>query len=380
MKLSVGPGGAVRPLAFVALLVIPVTSCGGGASPSPAPTTPSPAATVTPPSPSANLPTLKPTPTTAATTSPIGTPTADGNPSVGSIVPQAIFPADLTVGTFSFVDDVVWAFDASGVTRIDPDTNESTHLDLLTEQGDKVFSVSGAVGFGSIWVADFENGQLLRFDEEDGSLQSTTEIADPTTVIATADSLWVTAHHDGSVIRIDPNTEEILATVEVGTAGNSGPSALIEAKDQIWTGVPRDFTVAGIDPLTNTNVGAIEVAPPGNPCGGIGSFGDRLFVSGCADSQSLAVVDMATMESVSSPEFEGGVTAPVTAGDQLWLGVIGAEGSLTSLDPVSLEAGQSLPVTGGYPFLLLVADDSMWVSIEKEPDAWILRLPIAEFD
>jgi len=299
---------------------------------------------------------------------------------VGAIVPEAIFDADVTVGSFAFADDAVWAFDASGVTKIDVASNSPEHLDLLTEDGTERFSVSGAVGFGSIWVADFDNDEVARFDEADGSLQSVIETVDPVGIVISGDSLWVTEHRAGSVVRIDPETEQITETVLVGTVGTSGPSALMSVNDQIWTGIPRDLTVAGIDPDTNDVIGAIEVAAPGNPCGGMGSFGDRLFISGCGDSQSLAVVDIATMEAVTTIEIDGYVSAPVTVGEQLWVSVINTESVLSSLDPISFELGRSLPVTGATPFGLFVADDSMWVSFEREPEAWILRLPIAEFE
>jgi hypothetical protein len=330
------------------------------------------------PSPTANPPSATPTAPAVATPSPSAT--APSEPKVGTIVPEAIFTADLTVGTLVFADDAVWAFDATGVTRIDPDSNTSQHLDLTPDDDPLSLSIFGAIGFGSIWVTDFDNDEVRRYDEGDGSLQSVIEVADPEGIIVAGDSVWVAEHRTGSVARIDPETDQIAATVEVGTSGTSGPERLIAVNDQIWTGIPRDLAVAGIDATTNAAIGAIEVAAPGNPCGDIGSFGDRLYISGCASSQSLSVVDIATMEAVASPEFGGGVTGPAAVGDQLWLGVISSESSLTSLDPVSLETGRSLPVTGGLPTVLMVADDSMWVSIEREPEAWILRLPLSEFE
>ena len=290
-----------------------------------------------------------------------------------------MFGADHIVGTFIFADDAVWAFDESGVTRIDTDTNASAHLDLLAANGRKTVSVYGALGFGSIWVTDFYLDEVRRYAEGDGSLQSVITVVKPSSIIVADDSVWVAEHRTGSVARIDPETE-IVVSVEVGTTGTSGPEHLIAVDDQIWTGVPRDHTVAGIDATTNAVIGAIGVSEPGFPCGDIGSFGDRLYVSGCLASKSLAVVDIATTEAVASLELGGYVSGPVTVGEQLWLGVVGSESSLTSLDPVSLETGRSLPVTGGDPLLLFVADDSLWVAIERDPQVWILRLPLSEFE
>jgi hypothetical protein len=367
----------VTKLVPTTLLVVLLSACGAGATPTgtPTPTAATPTVAL---SPTANPPSASPTAPAVATPSPSAT--ARSEPQVGTIVPQAIFSADLSVGTFVFADNAVWAFDASGVTKIDTGTNTSAHLDLLAEDGSKRFSVFGAIGFGSIWVTDFENDEVRRYDEGDGSLQSVIETSDPEGIIVAGDSVWVAEHRTGTVARIDPETDQIAATVEVGTSGTSGPERLIAVNDQIWTGIPRDLAVAGIDAATNAAIGAIEVAAPGNPCGDIGSFGDRLYISGCSSSQSLSVVDIATMEAVASPEFEGSVSGPVTIGEQLWLGVIGSQGSLTSLNPTSLEVVRSVPVTGGAPLVLLVADGSLWVSIEREPQDWILRLPISAFE
>jgi hypothetical protein len=359
-------GGLRSPwrLAALASVAVVLSACNAG----PAPTTVPPVPTATP--------TIRLNPTHP----PLESPTGENEPQIGTLAPEAIFTADLTVGTFVFADAALWAFDASGVTRIDTGSNASEHLVLLAEDGTERFSVFGAVGFGSIWVSDFDLDEVRRYDEGDGSLQAVIDINDPEGVIVAGDSVWVAEHRDGSVARIDPERDEIAMTVDVGTSGSSGPERLIAFNDQIWTGIPRDRAVAGIDPSTNAVLGPIEVVSPGNPCGDIGGFGERLFISGCATSQSLAVVDIATMEAVASPEFAGGVTGPVTVGDQLWLGVIGNESSLTSLDPVSLVTGRSLPVTGGFPLLLFVAEGSIWVSVEREPAAWILRLPLTEFE
>lgn len=88
------------------------------------------------------------------------------------------------------------------------------------------------------------------------------------------------------------------------------------------------------------------------------------------------------MKAVDSPDLGGYVTAPVTVGRGLWLGVIGTESELKVLDPLSLKTGRSLPVSAGVPTVLLVANKSMWVSIENEPakKAWVLRLPLSAFD
>jgi len=309
--------------------------------------------------------------------------TARPAPSVGSIVPEAVFEPDVSVGTMLTADGAVWAFDWTGVMRIDPATNQTRRFDLQAEDGSERTSVFGAVGSGSIWVSDFDLDQVRRYDETSGALTATIITPEPEGLLFHRGSLWVTEHRTGSVSRIDPATNMVVATVKVGSAGTSGPERLLAAGGRIWSGIPRDMTVAGIDPSTNKPAGTIAVMAPGDPCGDMASYGDRLYLSGCALAKALAVVDMKTMKAVASPEFDGYVTAPVTVGKGLWLGVsLGIDGNLTAMDPDTLATGRGLPVAGGAPDVLLVADGSMWVSVELESAqrVWILRLPLNTFE
>lgn len=298
-------------------------------------------------------------------------------------MPEAVFEPDLTVGTLLAVDDAVWAFDWTGVTRIDPATNQVVRFTLKAADGSERPSVFGAVGFGSIWVGDFDKDEVRRYDENSGDLTIAVSVAKPEGLVVAGDSVWVTNHRTGSVSRIDPATNLVVATVELGREGASGPERIIAAGGNIWTGIPNELAVGGIDPETNQPLGLIKVQAPGIPCGDIGVHDDRLYVSGCADARALAVVDFKAMTPIGSPTFSGSVTAPVSVGDQLWVGVAGStESDMTSLDPTSLELGRSIPISGGAPTILLQAFDSVWVAIELESErrAWLLRLPVIAFD
>jgi YVTN family beta-propeller protein len=304
-------------------------------------------------------------------------------PSIGSIDPVSVLVPDQTVGTMLSANGAVWAFDWSGVLRIDPATDEAQRFELNAADGSDRPSVFGAIGFGSIWVGDFDRDAVRRFDEATGALMTTIATTKPEGLLVDGTSVWVANHRTGSVSRIDPVTNRVVATVKVGEDGRRGPERLAASGGKIWTGIPNALAVAGIDPTTNTAAGTIVVAPPGNPCGDIGVYGDRLFVSGCSLAEALAVVDIKAGVAVASPEFDGAVTAPVAVGDRLWLGIgRDAEGDLTRMAPDSLEVGPGVPVTGGAPTLLLAAFDSMWVAVELEDAAraWILRVPLAPFE
>ena len=70
-------------------------------------------------------------------------------------------------------------------------------------------------------------------------------------VLATADAVWIADTHAGTVIRIDPKTNKVVATIPVGPAGTSGPNWLASGLGSIWVDIPNNSTVVRIDPVTN---------------------------------------------------------------------------------------------------------------------------------
>ena len=74
--------------------------------------------------------------------------------------------------------------------------------------------------------------------------------------------------------------------------------------------------------------------------------------------------------------LDGPPTAPVMIGDRLWFGVAIDEGGyLLSMDPESWATSPGPAVTGGVPTNIAVGFDSVWVGVEWDGAAWLLRLP-----
>lgn len=368
-------GGLFRAAAFVVVAGMLTEACAGGSTP----TSPLPTAT--------SLPTLAPSPTVSSTPTlmPSASPTSTSAApaTVGSIVPLATFESGGAGGTLLEADGAVWLFDWTGVRHIDPATNVLTPYEVQGAQGDERPSVLGAVGFGSLWVSDFDLDEVRRYDAETGELTATIETTKPSGLVATDDAIWVADHRTGSVSRIDPEADQVVSRIEVGPEGTSGPDRLFWSHDLVWAGIPNSGSVVAVDPSADAPSGSVKIESPAVPCGDMGSYGDRLFVSSCASARALGVVEMATITTPGSIEFVGNVTAPVTIGTRLWVGVGAPDGSsLTPFDPDSFEVGDGLPVAGGFPTLVLSAFDSLWVVIEhltETKPAWLLRLPATAF-
>ena len=354
---------SLRVGAAAAGLSIIVAACGSTSGPQPATPTTAPAV-----SPASSPPTPAPP---SAPASPSAAPAA--SPTIGSIVPEAVFQPDGTVATIQVTDDALWVFDLTGVLRIDPATNTSTHVPLTVEGGGP--SVNGAIGFDSIWAGDFDLGQVRRYDETSGDLRATIETEKPAGVLATDDGIWIANHHTGTISRIDPETDKIAVQIEVGHEGSSGPSGLIEAGGDVWVGIPNESALTGVDPDKDAPEGEIKVSTPDGACGSMSTYGSRIYLGGCG-GKAIEVVDFQKLENVGLVSPEGPSTAPVMVGDRLWFGIgLDTGVVLMSMDPESLETSPGPAVTGGYVTNIAVGFESVWVGVEGDGGAWIVRIP-----
>jgi len=112
-----------------------------------------------------------------------------------------------------------------------------------------------ASGAGSVWAVAFD-GSVLRVDPESGELLAAIRIeASELTDIADADdSVWVTAKEDGKVFQIDPATNEIVAEIRTG----AGAHGIVIDGSGVWVTNYRDNTVSRIDRATNQVVATVD--------------------------------------------------------------------------------------------------------------------------
>lgn len=102
----------------------------------------------------------------------------------------------------------------------------------------------------------------------------------------------------------------------------------------VWIGSKGPFAVNEIDPKTNQV--AVSIALPGDPCAGLASDADTLWVPLCGAKPQLAKVDLKTRTlkavfAVGPGAKEGGIA--VGAGS-VWL-MTDKEGSLARIDPAT---------------------------------------------
>ncbi len=162
----------------------------------------------------------------------------------------------------------VWVIDrTSGLLRIDPTTN--TQVDKI----ERVFGGAPVVGDGAVWVPSgtpFYNS-LLRVDPEAHTFIQipTGPSADewPAAAVVTPGAVWVGNHHGGPVVRVDPRTNKVVATIPWSGPTLGGIYHMASDGSTLWVTGTTTTDAAEIDVTTNAIVRRIDV--PNGTCGGI---------------------------------------------------------------------------------------------------------------
>src|SRR5260370_13274477 len=116
-------------------------------------------------------------------------------------------------------------------------------------------------GFGSIWVSNGPSGTVTRIDPTTDKVIARIYLDDPPSVLAvSADAIWRTSFPGVRVTRIDPVTNLVVGTVE---PGGNGPVGIALFEGYVWVanhkGIPTS-SVAQIRPAEMKVDGVIDLA------------------------------------------------------------------------------------------------------------------------
>ena len=172
----------------------------------------------------------------------------------------------------------VWVMDrTSGLLRIDPTTN--TQVDMI----ERAFGGAPIVGEGAVWVPSGTPfyDSLLRVDPQAHTFIQipTGPSADewPVGAVVTPGAIWVGNHHGGPVVRVDPRTNKVVATIPWSGPTLGGIYHMATDGSSVWATGTRTTDAAEIDVATNTIVRRIDV--PNGTCGGIDVDASSVWVA-----------------------------------------------------------------------------------------------------
>lgn len=163
------------------------------------------------------------------------------------------------------------AFSGGGRTAlegVDPD-----HLGIIDPRSNTVVGeiavgarpAAVAVGHGSVWVANAEDGTVMRIDPRARRVVKTIGIGAPSSSLAISrDAVWVGNGSAGTVSRIDPGSNAVVETIDL-----RGPDSLVPNAVQsiaaggggLWVAVGSNAVVR-IDPASNRVVARVDVGGP----------------------------------------------------------------------------------------------------------------------
>jgi streptogramin lyase len=86
-------------------------------------------------------------------------------------------------------------------------------------------------------------------------------LTEPAAILATSDGVWVLDHSASTLVRIDPATNEIAASVALGTGFSNG---LGLAAGRLWTFNQSGGAVLGVDPKTAKIVVTVRLGADGD--------------------------------------------------------------------------------------------------------------------
>jgi virginiamycin B lyase len=159
-----------------------------------------------------------------------------------------------------------------------------------------VVTVDDEPGFGmfatesAVWVSSFDGATVTRFDPKTASPGVVAKVyGNPNAISVFGDTLWVAQHRGGAVTRLEEPSGSVVTEIKAGLTGRAGPQGVTATADAVWVGIPNTEAVVRIDPATNKVVATIPVTT--SPCGGITATDDAVWVSSCFDDEKVIRID-----------------------------------------------------------------------------------------
>ena len=172
--------------------------------------------------------------------------------------------------------------------------------------------------------------------------------------------------HSGSVTRIDPATDKVVATIPIDPPDSAGPQIMTAGPGGVWVGVPNMGSVVRIDAATN-KVGLVVPLD-----GRVASDGVEVWLAVDAGTDGLPQairIDPESGKVITAVDLE---QDPGTCGLAVGLGSVWVgTGGLTRIDPASGRIVGRLDL-GGDCGNVLVAGGSVWVAAEGQP--YVVRI------
>ena len=106
-----------------------------------------------------------------------------------------------------------------------------------------------AFGEDAVWVTSSEKNLVTRVNPRTNVIEASIEVGPKPRFLTTGEgSVWTINQGDGSISRVDIKTNKVVATIEAGIPGNGGEIALGDGS--VWV-TSFEYPITRIDAATN---------------------------------------------------------------------------------------------------------------------------------
>jgi streptogramin lyase len=224
-----------------------------------------------------------------------------------------------------------------------------------------VIDIGGGQAYGlsadadSVWAVSFDAGTVARIDPASDSVTATVDLgAGAASAMSTAGDLWVAGYGGAPLFRVDPASASTTDRFSVGELCCD----LTYGNDLVWA-IDPSGAVKGISPADGTVAAQYDVTLDPNAHSNAVFAGGALWVS--SDTTPLHRIDATTGE---SRDLDVGGGVPFVAKDGLVWGASPTE--VWALDETTGEVSQRIPLEGSTEVLALdVGKSAVWVGLRR---------------
>lgn len=276
---------------------------------------------------------------------------------ISKLKPEAEIPVTGATAILG-IPEAVWVSTTAGVIPIDAKANKA---------GDRIAAVkmpcAGLVtGFDSTWVPDCGDKSIARLQAKTNVSKAAIggAIAVLQGIAATEDSIWALTDEKGTISRIDPAGNKVVAETRLP----AGCTSLVYAEKSLWVTCPATNQLLRIDPLTNLVDKYIDVAAA--PRSGVFAEGS-IWVLG-SEKGRVSRVDPKTNKVTATidlqiPDCKGEITA---GAGSVWVTAKGFP--ITRIDPKTDQVVQQFAGEGGGA--LRFGANSLWLVNVAQQTVW----------
>ncbi len=236
-------------------------------------------------------------------------------------------------------------------------------------------------GEGALWLRDVDTGTVFRIDPVKNVLVAQVSLGRGCCLAVGEGAVWATSVSTGELLRIDPVFNALTGRIRVGEY----PEELAVAFGSVWVSNRHSGTVSRVDATTNRVIATVNVSSPGEAGpNSVGRGGDFMWV-GVSKLGEIVRIDPVTNKASGALAIPGaGCHELATDGATLWLAggcidLVAAPRKIWKLDTRRMKVAATIE-PGGDVGAPVIWRDQLWmltglhlVSIDKKTNRVVER-------